>query len=107
MADAGGASDPVRARPLHADVSQLELTAGALPTSSSFTKQSRRLEMARRVLVAHGDADELLPLAASETVCTLAGGELVVLAGTGHLLIQASGELRDLLGEWIPRVLAG
>lgn len=61
----------------------------------------------RPVLVAHGDADELLPLAASETVCTLAGGELVVLAGTGHLLIQASGELRDLLGEWIPRVLAG
>lgn len=59
----------------------------------------------RPVLLVHGDADELLPVAASETVRHLAGGELVVLEGAGHLLTQSGRELRRLLPDWIVAVL--
>lgn len=63
----------------------------------------------RPLLLIHGDRDELLPVACSETVRMIAGsGELVVLAGAGHLLNQAGAEVavRAKLGGWIPRVLA-
>jgi hypothetical protein len=55
------------------------------------------------LLLIHGDRDELLPVAASEAVRTLAGGrgELVVLPGTGHLLLGVEEELRSRVGEWI------
>lgn len=59
------------------------------------------------VLCVHGDADELLPLACSTTVAGLAGGEVAVLAGAGHLLDTPDGELLALLRRWIPAVLAG
>ena len=60
----------------------------------------------RPFLLFHGDRDELLPVAASETVQLLAGGgELVVLPGAGHLLAEAGDELRSRLGRWIPDVL--
>ena len=59
------------------------------------------------LLLLHGDADELLPVAASEMVRLLAGhGDLVVLPGAGHLLTQAGVELRDRLTTWIPSVLS-
>lgn len=62
--------------------------------------------LGRRLLLVHGDADELLPVATSETVRGLAGsGELVVLPGAGHLLTQAGAELRQLLLDWVPGVL--
>lgn len=54
----------------------------------------------------HGDRDELLPVAASEVVAHLGGGDLTVLPGTGHLLREAGGQLRTELGDWIPARLA-
>jgi len=59
------------------------------------------------LLLVHGDRDELLPVAASEAVRTLAGhGELVVLPGAGHLLLGAEEELRRRLLEWVSARLA-
>jgi pimeloyl-ACP methyl ester carboxylesterase len=55
------------------------------------------------LLLFHGDRDELLPVEASEAVRTMAGGgEVVVLPGTGHLLVEAAEELRRRLLTWIP-----
>jgi hypothetical protein len=42
----------------------------------------------------------------SELVAGLAGGEVVILPGAGHLLTQAGVEIRQRLLEWIPAVLA-
>jgi pimeloyl-ACP methyl ester carboxylesterase len=62
----------------------------------------------RPLLMFHGDADELLPVAASETVRTLAGGgELVVIPRTGHLFTGATPEIVDRLDRWLPAVLDG
>ncbi|HEX4866662.1 MAG TPA: hypothetical protein VFV32_03455 [Acidimicrobiales bacterium] len=56
----------------------------------------------------HGDEDELLPLAASEAVCQLSGGEaeVVVCEGSGHLLTQAGDRLRAEVPAWIRERLA-
>jgi pimeloyl-ACP methyl ester carboxylesterase len=55
------------------------------------------------LLLLHGDRDELLPVDASHAVRMLAGhGEVVVLPGTGHLLLGVEEELRRRLLEWIP-----
>jgi len=60
------------------------------------------------LLLLHGDRDELLPVEASHAVRTLAGhGEVVVLPGTGHLLLGVEEELRRRLLEWIPARFAG
>jgi hypothetical protein len=57
------------------------------------------------VLCLHGTDDELLPPMCSELVAGLAGGEVVVLPGTGHLMTQAADELRTRLLRWLPDVL--
>lgn len=59
------------------------------------------------LLLFHGDRDEILPPFASEVVHQLAGGrgELVVLPGAGHLLVEAEELLRDRLSSWIPERL--
>ena len=51
----------------------------------------------------HGDRDELLPLAASEVVCHLHGGdaEVVVCEGAGHLLTEAGERLRAEVPAWV------
>jgi len=55
------------------------------------------------LLLLHGDRDELLPVEASEAVRQLAGhGDLVVLPGTGHLLVGVEQALRERLLAWIP-----
>lgn len=55
------------------------------------------------LLLFHGDADEILPPETSAVVQMLAGhGEIVVFPGAGHLLSEASDEIRDRLDEWIP-----
>jgi pimeloyl-ACP methyl ester carboxylesterase len=67
----------------------------------TYATQSAGCEVAgelagRPLLLFHGDQDELLPPEASEVVRQIAGtGELVVLAGEGHLLSGAG----DLLLE--------
>ncbi len=54
------------------------------------------------LLLLHGDQDELLPVEASEAVRTLAGhGDVVVLPGTGHLLLGVEEDLRRRLFGWI------
>jgi len=59
------------------------------------------------LLLLHGAEDELLPVEASEAVRTLAGhGEVVVLPGTGHLLLGVEEELRRRLLEWVQVRLA-
>lgn len=60
------------------------------------------------LLLFHGDRDEILPAFASEVVHELAGGhgELVILPGAGHLLVEAGDVLRDRLRRWIPERLA-
>jgi pimeloyl-ACP methyl ester carboxylesterase len=62
----------------------------------------------RPLLLLHGDADELLPPTCSQVAASLAGGgDVVILAGAGHLLREAGPELRTRLRDWIPKVLAG
>lgn len=76
-----------------------------LATQSAGCETAANLR-GRPLLLLHGDRDELLPLAVSETVRDLAGtGELVVLKGTGHLMTEAADELRARLGAWIPEAL--
>ena len=56
----------------------------------------------------HGDRDELLPLAASEVLCQLHGGdaEVVVCEGAGHLLSEAGDRLRAEVPDWVRARLA-
>jgi pimeloyl-ACP methyl ester carboxylesterase len=76
-----------------------------LATQSAGCEQADRL--ACPLLLFHGDRDELLPPATSEMVRTLATrGELVVLAGSGHLLSESAIELRERLRVWLPETLA-
>lgn len=59
------------------------------------------------LLLLHGDRDEILPPDTSAVVQAIVGhGDLVILAGTGHLLTEAHDELRDRLGTWIPERFA-
>jgi pimeloyl-ACP methyl ester carboxylesterase len=54
------------------------------------------------LLLVHGTNDEILPPETSAVVQMLAGhGEVVLLPGSGHLLTEAAGELRERLGAWI------
>jgi pimeloyl-ACP methyl ester carboxylesterase len=54
------------------------------------------------LLLIHGERDELLPVEASEAVRALAGhGDVIVLPGTGHLLLGVEDEVRSRLFEWI------
>lgn len=79
-----------------------ELCAGVV----TFATQTGGAEAAELLpcplLLFHGDRDELLPPMASEMVQMISGGELVVLPGAGHLLVEAHDEIHDRLREWIP-----
>jgi predicted esterase len=77
-----------------------------LSTQSAGCENAAELR-ATPLLLLHGERDELLPHETSHMVRMLAGGgEVVTLPGTGHLLNEASDELRDRLGRWIPERLA-
>lgn len=56
------------------------------------------------MLLVHGDRDEILPAFASQVVHGLAGGhgELVIVPGAGHLLVECGDELRARLRAWVP-----
>jgi pimeloyl-ACP methyl ester carboxylesterase len=75
-----------------------------LATQSAGCEVAEQLRPTPFVLY-HGDRDELLPVAASEVVASLGGGQLTVIEGTGHLLAEAGPELRHELGAWIPERL--
>jgi pimeloyl-ACP methyl ester carboxylesterase len=54
------------------------------------------------LLLLHGTNDEILPPETSAVVQMLAGhGEVVLLPGSGHLLSEAAGEIRERLDTWI------
>jgi hypothetical protein len=73
-----------------------------LATQSAGCEQADQLG-ATPLLLLHGDRDELLPPETSAVVQMLAGhGELVPLAGTGHLLTEAAEEVRERLATWVP-----
>lgn len=84
-----------------------EFVAGVV----TFATQSAGCEVAaglrgRPLLLFHGDRDELLPIQASEVVRAMAGsGELVRLAGDGHLLARSGRAMWDRLAGWLPPVL--
>lgn len=88
-------------------VSMPHLVAGVvtLATQSAGCEMADQLD-GRPLLLFHGDRDELLPSAVSETVRMLAGsGELVLLPGCGHLMTEAADDLRTRLRTWVPEVL--
>ena len=59
------------------------------------------------LLLFHGADDEILPPETSAVVQALAGhGSVILLPGTGHMLSEASEEIRERLIEWIPSRLA-
>ena len=85
-----------------------EVVAGVVTLATQSAGCEVAEQLACPLLLFHGDADEVLPAAASEMVRFIAGrGELVVLPGTGHLMTEAGAELRQRLLDWIPAVLAG
>ena len=54
--------------------------------------------LGRPLLLLHGDRDELLPVMASQAVQAMAGaGEIELLPGAGHLLLEAAEPLRTRL----------
>ena len=74
-----------------------------LATQSAGCEPAEDLATRVPVILIHGDKDEILPLQASELVrMVVGGGELVPLAGVGHLLAEARDELRARLSDWIP-----
>lgn len=74
-----------------------------LATQSAGCEEGEVLEGRVPVLLLHGDRDRILPAAASQMVQFLVGGELQVLAGADHLLVEVADEVRARLIDWIPR----
>lgn len=79
----------------------------------TFATQSAGCEVAGQlapdvpVLLFHGDRDELLPADCSFIVREIAGhGDVVVLPGAGHLMVDEGPALLERLLEWIPATLA-
>jgi hypothetical protein len=84
-------------------------TAGVV----TLATQSTGCEVADRLagvpmLLLHGDRDELIPVMASGLVHQLAGGQgdLVVIPGCSHTMVEADHEIRRRLVPWIPARLA-
>ena len=78
-----------------------------LSTQSAGCEDAGLLSTDVPVLLLHGDRDEILPPDTSAVVRMLIGhGELEILPGAGHLLSEASEDLRSRLTDWIPTQLA-
>jgi hypothetical protein len=81
------------------------MISGVVTLSTQSAGCERAATLGRPLLLLHGDHDELLPLMASQAVQALAGGgELEVLPGAGHLLVEAGEHLRTRLRAWITDV---
>jgi hypothetical protein len=65
--------------------------------------------LGRPLLLVHGRADNILSHEASEDIYRRAGDprQVVLLAGTGHSLIQSKNRVEELLYEWLPARLNG
>lgn len=88
---------------VRAGIAMGEWTRGVLTfaTQSAGCEEAGSLTAPLRAY--HGDRDELLPMLASEVVCSLAGGsaEVVPCEGAGHLLTEAADRLRAEVPDWI------
>src|SRR5262245_20435086 len=83
------------------------VVAGVVTLSTQSAGCESAAALQRPLLLLHGDRDELLPVMASQAVHALAGtGDLEVLSGAGHLLVEAADHLRTRLHGWITDVLA-
>ena len=88
---------------VRAAVAMSTWTAGVVTFASQSAGCEPAVDLTAPVLAFHGDRDELLPLAASQAVCELAGGpsELVVCPGTGHLMTEADDLLKERVPTWV------
>ncbi len=78
------------------------MVAGVVTLSTQSAGCEHAGTLQRPLLLVHGDRDELLPVMASQAVQAMAGaGELEVLPGAGHLLVEAADHLRTRLHAWI------
>src|SRR5262245_14472620 len=78
------------------------MVAGVVTLSTQSAGCEGAAALDRPLLLLHGDRDELLPPMASQAVQALAGrGELEMLPGAGHLLVEAADHLRARLLAWI------
>jgi alpha-beta hydrolase superfamily lysophospholipase len=92
---------------VNAGIALRPMVCGVVTLSTQSAGCESAAALRRPLLLLHGDRDELLPVMASQAVQAMAGdGELVVLPGAGHLLVEAADELRTRLGAWIPDVLS-
>ncbi len=92
---------------INAGIALRPMVSGVVTLSTQSAGCESAAALRRPLLLLHGDRDELLPPMASQAVQALAGsGELELLPGAGHLLVEAAEALRTRLGEWIPRVLS-
>ena len=83
------------------------VVAGVVTLSTQSAGCESAAALQRPLLLLHGDRDELIPPMASEMVCALAGGgDVELLPGAGHLLVEAADHLRTRLQAWITDVLA-
>jgi pimeloyl-ACP methyl ester carboxylesterase len=79
---------------------------------ATFATQSAGCELASGLegipfLLFHGERDEILPIEASEMVCTIAGhGDLVRLPNDGHLLAKSDDVIWEHLEQWLPPIVA-
>jgi pimeloyl-ACP methyl ester carboxylesterase len=83
------------------------MVSGVVALSTQSAGCERAAALGRPLLLLHGDRDELLPVMSSQAVQALSGGgELEVLAGAGHLLVEAAEHLRSRLRAWITDAFA-
>lgn len=91
---------------VNAGIALRPMVSGVVTLSTQSAGCEGAAALRRPLLLLHGDRDELLPVMASQAVQALAGtGELVVLPGAGHLLVEAAADLRARLGRWITDAL--
>ena len=78
-----------------------------LATQSAGCEEGENLAGRVPVLHMHGDNDPILPHFASQMVQMLTGGELEILPGAGHLLVEAEDRIKERLDAWIPERFGG
>lgn len=87
---------------LRAGVALAELAAGVVTFATQSAGCDNGDELRVPLLLFHGDRDEILPPMASQVVQMIAGGELVIVPGAGHLLAEARDVMWDRLVTWVP-----
>lgn len=85
------------------------LVRGVVAMSPQLHGTSHVNELGRPLLLIHGMADTVLSHEASEDIYRRAAEpkQIVLYAEAGHSLVQAAGDVLDLLSDWIPRCLRG